>query len=403
MATDRHEKLASRAMKTLEYHSSYIDSSKKEMGLEVYQRTFTKADIINVLPGFTRTFVDSFIAKKKEEGEVFGTPVPNTKRKVYSVEDVVELYEARGYEKMKQIRNDAKVIFVSSLKGGVTKTAASVTLAQSFRTHRNLIRYDLSTLVIDLDPQASATMYCAPSLSTGDNEYTAAQAMLADVSTEELLDKYILETNIKGVFVMPANILDGFIASKWDDLCAEHLPNQNMYAVLKENIIDRIKSEFSAVFVDCGPHLDAFLINSLYATDVLLSPIPPAQVDYQSTMKYLSRLPDLFDKIESTGLVLNRDEVPNYAFMTKMQNKIDHKDCERLTKRIFDADMIDASFPRLDAFERSGETYDTVISCSPKVYAGDSKSLKKARIAAEDFSEAVFEKVFPEVYFRGED
>jgi cellulose biosynthesis protein BcsQ len=198
--------------------------------------------------------------------------------------------------------------------------------------------------------------------------------------------------------IMPASIDDGFLASKWESLCKEYLPGQNMYSILQRNIIDRLKAHFQFICIDTGPHLDAFMINGLYSADVLLTPVPPAQVDFQSTLKYLSRIPELYDMIEDSGLSI-KTHVPNYGFMSKLVAKADQKDCERLTKRIFGTEMIEPAIPRLDGFERCGETFDTVISCSPKVYGGDNKSLLKARVAAEAFAEAFFEKRFPEIYF----
>jgi hypothetical protein len=62
-------------------------------------------------------------------------------------------------------------------------------------------------------------------------------------------------------------------------------------------------------------------------------------------------------------------------------------------KGSFGADMLDAVLPRLDGFERSGETFDTVISANPVTYDGSSDALKNAKLAAEDFAKAVFDRI----------
>ncbi|WP_263452916.1 ParA family protein [Escherichia coli] len=51
------------------------------------------------------------------------------------------------------------MIFVANLKGGVSKIVTTVTLAHALRVHPDLLRHDLRILVIDLDPQASSTMF----------------------------------------------------------------------------------------------------------------------------------------------------------------------------------------------------------------------------------------------------
>ncbi len=83
--------------------------------------------------------------------------------------------------------------------------------------------------------------------------------MLQNVSREELLEEFIVPSVVPGVDVMPASIDDAFIASDWRELCNEHLPGQNIHAVLKENVIDKLKSDYDFILVDSGPHLDAFL------------------------------------------------------------------------------------------------------------------------------------------------
>ncbi|MEJ9006891.1 AAA family ATPase, partial [Salmonella enterica subsp. enterica serovar Paratyphi B] len=53
--------------------------------------------------------------------------------------------------------------------------------------------------------------------------------------------------------------------------CEEHLPGQNIHAVLKENIIDKLRYDYDFIFLDSGPHLDAFLKNCIGAADLMLS------------------------------------------------------------------------------------------------------------------------------------
>ncbi|HBL6481661.1 ParA family protein, partial [Escherichia coli] len=60
---------------------------------------------------------------------------------------------------------------------------------------------------------------------------------------------------------------------------------------------------------------------------------------------------------------------------------------------VFGGDMLDVVLPRLDGFERCGESFDTVISANPATYVGSADALKNARIAAEDFAKAVFDRI----------
>ena len=77
---------------------------------------------------------------------------------------------------IRDIHKSPYVIFVVNLKGGVSKTVSTVTLAHALRVHQDLLRHDLRILVIDLDPQASSTMFLDHTHSIGSILETAALA-----------------------------------------------------------------------------------------------------------------------------------------------------------------------------------------------------------------------------------
>ncbi|MDT8486038.1 ParA family protein, partial [Escherichia coli] len=136
-------------------------------------------------------------------------------------------YAHRKIPKYRDIHKSPYVIFVVNLKGGVSKTVSTVTLAHALRVHQDLLRHDLRILVIDLDPQASSTMFLDHTHSIGSILETAAQAMLNDLDAETLRKEVIRPTIVPGVDVIPASIDDGFVASQWKELVEEHLPGQN--------------------------------------------------------------------------------------------------------------------------------------------------------------------------------
>jgi len=278
-----------------------------------------------------------------------------------------------------------------NLKGGVSKTVSTVTLAHAFRVHQDLLRHDLRILVIDLDPQASSTMFLDHMHSIGSVLETAAQAMLNDLDTETLRETVIRPTIIPGVDIIPASIDDGFVASQWEALVAEHLPGMKPSEVLRKKIIERIADDYDFVFIDTGPHLDPFLLNGLAASDLLLTPTPPAQVDFHSTLKYLTRLPEMLERLEEEGIEPRLSA--NIGFMSKMTSKRDHETSHSLAREVYASSILDSSLPRLDGFERCGESFDTIISANPMSYPGSSEALKKARTEAERFTKAVFDRI----------
>ena len=384
-------KVAQRSEKMLFSLTDQIQAQKEELKENEFYQVYAKAALTK-LPKLTRANVDYAVNEMEAKGYRFDKrPAGSSTKYAMSTQNIIDIYHHRGVPKYRDRYKSAFTIFIGNLKGGVSKTVSTVSLAHALRTHPSLLFEDLRILVIDLDPQSSATMFLNHRRAVGIVETTSAQAMLQNVTREELIKDFIVPSIVPGVDVIPASIDDAFIASRWDELCTEHLPGQNTNAVLKENIIDKVRNDYDFIFIDSGPHLDAFLKNAIAAAELLMTPIPPAQVDFHSTLKYLTRLPELIEIINKSGHVCRL--LSNIGFMSKLSNKADHKLCHSLAKEIFGGDMLDVALPRLDGFERCGESFDTVISANPATYVGSSEALKNARVAAEDFAKAVFDRI----------
>lgn len=384
-------KVAQRSEKMLISLTEQIHAQKEELHENAFYQVYAKAALAK-LPRLTRASVDYAVNEMEESGYVFDKrPAGSSVKYAMSIQNIIDIYHHRGVPKYRDRHNSAYTIFVGNLKGGVSKTVSTVSLAHALRTHPHLLLEDLRILVVDLDPQSSATMFLNHKRSVGLVEATSAQAMLQNIGREELLNDFVVPSIVPGVDVIPASIDDAFIASKWDELCTEYLSGQNVHAVLKQNVIEKLKHDYDFIFIDSGPHLDAFLKNAIAAADLLLTPVPPAQVDFHSTLKYLTRLPELIGIISESGYPCQLQG--NIGFMSKLSNKADHKLCHSLAKEIFGGNMLDVALPRLDGFERCGESFDTVISANPSTYIGSSEALRNARTAAEEFAKAVFDRV----------
>ncbi|HHX8751606.1 TPA: AAA family ATPase [Morganella morganii] len=388
---NQFNKIAGRSVRLLQSLTTQVQTQKEELNETSYYQVYSKAAVAK-LPRLTRAGVDYAVSEMESQGYEFEKREAGTAQKyAMSIRNIIDIYHHRNVPKYRDRYKEAFTLFIGNLKGGVSKTVSTVSLAHGLRTHPHLICEDLRILVIDLDPQSSATMFLDHKQSVGSVETTAAQAMLQNVTREELLSDFILPSVVHGVDVIPASIEDAFIASQWEVLCDEYLPGHNIYTVLRENIINKLRQDYDFIFIDSGPHLDAFLSNAIAAVDILMTPVPPAQVDFHSTLKYLTRLPELIGMIESTGAQVNL--ISNIGFMSKLVNKTDHKLCHSLAKEIFGGDMLDVALPRLDGFERCGESFDTVISANPATYIGSAEALKNAKAAVEDFSKAVFDRI----------
>ena len=385
------QRIAQRAKRMLESLSLQIQEQKKEFEIKGYHQTYSKAALTK-LPFLTKAIVDKTVLEMESKNYPFAKKkAGNSEKYALTINNIMDIYQHRDIPKYRDKHSEAFTIFIGNLKGGVSKTVSSVSLAHSLRTHPDLLHHDLRILVIDLDPQSSATMFLSHLHTVGSVDTTSAQILLQNPSRDEILNEFIIPSDIPNVDLIPASIDDAFIASKWEELCNEYLPNQPLNSILKKNLIDKVKHDYDFIFIDSGPHLDAFLMNSLVASNLLMTPIPPAQVDFHSTLKYLTRLPELMELIQESGEKLRLQG--HIGFMSKLAQKVDHRTCHSLAKEIFGGDMLDVVLPRLDGFERCGESFNTVISVNPATYVGSTEALKKARLAAEDFAKAVFDRI----------
>lgn len=382
---------AKRAEMMLSGLSAQIEQQRNEFNQTEYYQTFTK-NAVAKLPMLNKRAVDSAVIEMEESGYEFNKrQTGKTSQYALTLQNVIDIYRHREVQPYRASREGGFTIFVINLKGGVSKTVSTVTLAHGMRAHPSLIQHDLRILVIDLDPQASSTMFLSHQNSIGSIAETAAQAMLNNLSKEQLKEQFIKPTIMPGVDVIPASIDDAFVASEWNQLVEQYLPGMTPSEVLKKNVIDRLKDDYDFILIDTGPHLDAFMLNGIAASDLLLTPTPPAQVDFHSTMKYLTRLPEMVERIENEGIDLKL--LGNVGFMSKMGTKQDHQTSHSFAREVYTGSMLDASLSRLDGFERCGESFDTVISANPASYPGSADALRKAKGQADEFARAVFDRI----------
>ncbi len=146
-----------------------------------------------------------------------------------------------------------RVIAVVNQKGGVGKTTTTVNLSAG------LAKLGRKVLVIDIDPQGNATS----GLGVDKN---GLEATLYDVFLGVFkLSSVIVGTALPSLWVAPANIdLVGC------ELELSKLPEREL--VLKSQL-EKLRTQFDYVFIDCPPSLGLLTVNALVAADSVLIPL----------------------------------------------------------------------------------------------------------------------------------
>ena len=145
------------------------------------------------------------------------------------------------------------IIAITNQKGGVGKTTTAVSLAAV------LAESGADVLLIDMDPQANATVACG--VERRSVEHGVMDVMLGTRSVE---DTCIYCEN-SHIWLMPANA----------DLTGsdEALFKENMrHALLKKHILGWAE-RFDWVLIDCPPTLNLLTVNALVAANYVLVPI----------------------------------------------------------------------------------------------------------------------------------
>lgn len=283
-------------------------------------------------------------------------------RKQYSLEDL-EAFRTmlieRGTMKNPPRRSEGQpcVTFtVSNLKGGVSKTTTGTTLA----THFALMGY--RTLLVDLDPQGSATGILDPyahlNLSADD---TALNALLHD---PELLGDVIRPTAWAPLLDLVPAMPDLHFA-EWQLM---HKGGE-FWACVKD-ALTTVEDRYDVIIIDTHPSLSMLTLGAVWAADWMLIPTLASWVDIRAMEAFFRNLSVYLKNIEDeTGATKTfaglRIMLANYKgprgwdggspATTSMEHTV-----AGMLRQMMGAYLADAVLPHSPAFRTAAATMTTI-------------------------------------------
>ncbi len=180
-------------------------------------------------------------------------------------------------------------IAVINQKGGVGKTTTTVNLAAG------LARAGYSTLLVDLDPQAHATVGVGIDPDALDGQ-TIADILLTE---NRHVSEIITDTYLSNLKIAPSSIL---MAKADAHLQSQHFREQRLSYAL-EAIPD-----FDYILIDCQPTLGVLPVNAMVAANYFLVPTQPSGY----------ALRGLGDLLETLHSVKRRDTPWDYRILLTM-------------------------------------------------------------------------------------
>jgi chromosome partitioning protein len=144
-----------------------------------------------------------------------------------------------------------RTVAVVNQKGGSGKTTTTVNLAATLSELKRTV------LIIDLDPQASATNWYAVK--------DAGRGLFDVFTAGQALSGIVISTSVDGVFIAPS--------SSWMVGAERALASE----IGAENILRRaiaaLPAQYDYLFIDCPPSLGALTVNALNAATEILVPV----------------------------------------------------------------------------------------------------------------------------------
>lgn len=166
-----------------------------------------------------------------------------------------------------------QVIAVLNQKGGVGKTTTAINLGAY------LAKAGKSVLIVDFDPQGNATS------GLGIDKQALSATMYDVLFGRASADQVVCETNVDGLFVLPAN---PGLASAEVELVGE-LQREQML----KNALASLSYDF--ILIDCPPSLGLLTVNALTAANHLLIPV---QAEYYA-LEGLSQLLSVVQRVRA--------------------------------------------------------------------------------------------------------
>ena len=310
-----------------------------------------------------------------DDGKLPGGERVATGRRLFTLAEIHKIQETLGLLPWRDPRTDPPItIAVANFKGGVAKTSTAIHLGQYFalRGYR--------TLMIDSDAQASLTTLFGlrpdadvkmeqtlapwlygPGLGEPNPEWTGTLATAIQPTYWHGLDLIAANLHLYGAEFA----ISGRQAKE---------ESFRFYRVLADGIAT-VSDRYDVVVIDTPPALSFLTTNAIYAANGILMPVPPAMMDFASSVSFFQLLAELVRVTDR-----NEAEPKRYDFLGLLVSKYEPKNPTHLAIH----DWLRAAFARRVLVNTMSMTTILRVGADIKTayeierYEGDRRTLARA-------------------------
>lgn len=282
----------------------------------------------------------------------------------------------------------AATIAVVNFKGGSTKTTTAFNLAQG------LTLLGRKVLLVDLDPQGSATTLTGllPAAEVLE-EHTVGPVTYPPLSDAPKDLHYAVQpTYWDGLDVIPA----APYLFNAEIFLPIHSRDRNVHWwALVDQAIEPLRSEYDVIIFDTAPALSYLAVNAIIASDGLLMPIPPDNLDYASSVAFWNLLSETLGSLsEQRGI--NKD----FAFMRVLLSRVDSTISASIVRdwiiKTYGPYVLTTEIPRSQVSGVGAVQFGTVYDIGR--YEGAARTYAKIRDAYDTLVELIDQSIMTSVW-----